>query len=249
MGETVIECLRHEGGIAQIAMRDEAGTNAMSEAFVEALLANLRAATEWPELRVIVLSGLPEVFCSGASREVLVGLLGGRLAPADIVLPKVVLDLPVPVIAAMEGHAIGGGLALGICADILLIARESRYGASFMNMGFTPGMGLTELLTHVMTPALACELLFGGEPKKGSWFEGRSGFNAILPREQVLGRAMDLAARFAEKPRGALEILKRTLSLPRRQAFERTHTVESLMHRVSFASPEARSGIEESLDQ
>ena len=64
-----------------------------------------------------------------------------------------VLDLPILVVAAMAGHAIGGGLALGLCADIILLSRESRYGASFMNMGFTPGMGITKLLEHVMSPA------------------------------------------------------------------------------------------------
>lgn len=237
---------RGADGIGVVAMRDEVGKNAMSEPFVRELVARLAEATAWDELRVLVLTGLPDMFSSGATREVLVGLVRGSLAPSDILLPKAVLDVPVPVIAAMEGHGIGGGFALGLCADLVVIARESRYGASFMNMGFTPGMGMTELLLHVMTPAQAHELLFTGEPRKGAAFVGASGFNAILPRAEVLPHAMNLAARIAEKPRRALEMLKRTLSLPRRQAFERTHTVETLMHRVSFADPAARQGIEDS---
>jgi polyketide biosynthesis enoyl-CoA hydratase PksI len=177
------------------------------------------------------------------------GLARGEVAPTDILLAKAVLDLPVPVIAAMEGHAIGGGLALGVAADIVLIARESRYGASFMNMGFTPGMGITRLLEYVMSPALASELMFSGEPKKGSFFEGKSGFNAILPRRDVKARAMDIAARICDKPRVALEMLKQSLSLGRRQAFEQTHTLESLMHRVSFAARDILGRIEEYHDQ
>jgi polyketide biosynthesis enoyl-CoA hydratase PksI len=237
------------GGIGVIAMRDAAGKNAMSAPFVEDLLAALRAVTAWEPLRVIVLAGTPEIFSSGASLDMLRDLTHGAVAPTDILLAKAVLDLPVPVIAAMEGHAIGGGLALGAAADIVIIARESRYGASFMNMGFTPGMGITELLTHVMSPALAAELLFSGEPKKGSFFEGKSGFNAILPRAEVLPRALTIAARIGEKPRSSLSMLKQTLTLGRRQAFERTHTLESLMHRVSFAAPDVLSRIEDHHDQ
>lgn len=238
-----------DDGVGVIAMRDEVGRNAMSERFVHELVQALGEAQRAAELKVVLLTGLPDVFSSGASREMLVGLVRGELVPTDIVLPKLVLDLPVPVVAAMEGHAIGGGLALGLCADIVLIARESRYGASFMSMGFTPGMGMTELLHHVMPPALAHELLFTAEPKKGSYFEGRSGFNAILSRAEVRPRALSIAARIAEKPRTSLEMLKRTLSLPRRQAFEKTYTIESLMHRVSFAQANTLGLIEEHHDQ
>lgn len=236
-------------GVGVIAMRDAEGKNAMCERFVEELLAALRAATSSEAVKVVVLQGTPEIFSSGANVEMLRALVHGAVVPTDIVLAKAVLDVPVPVIAAMEGHAIGGGLALGAAADIVVIARESRYGASFMNMGFTPGMGITRLLQHVMSPALAAELLFTGEPKKGAFFEGKSGFNAILPRAEVLPRAMTMAARIAEKPRLSLEILKRTLSIGRRQAFEETHTLESLMHRVSFAAPDVLARIEDHHDQ
>ena len=230
-----VSLIRHDDGVVELAMRDEAGRNAMSEPFVHALSARLKEAALIGDAKCFVLTGLPDIFSSGASFDMLVGLSKGELEPTDIVLPKLVLDLPVPVIAAMGGHAVGGGFALGLCADVVLMARGSRYGATFMGMGFTPGMGATELLLHVMPPSLASELLFTGEAKKGSWYEGRTGVNAVVPRAEVEGRAMQLAARIAEKPRASLEMLKRTQSLPRRQAFERTYTMETLMHRVSFA--------------
>jgi polyketide biosynthesis enoyl-CoA hydratase PksI len=234
-----------EGGVGVVAMADAEGKNAMSERFVHELLAAFSAATAWAPLKVVLLQGLPEIFSSGASMEMLRALCQGGVAPTDILLAKAVLDVPVPVIAALEGHGVGGGLALGLAADIVMIARESRYGATFMNMGFTPGMGMTRLLQQVVSPAIAAELLFSGELKKGSWFEGRSGFNAILPRAEVLPRARDLAARIADKPRKSLELLKRTLSIGRRQAFEETHTLESLMHLLSFSGPEVLRRIEE----
>ncbi len=236
-------------GVGVVAMEDRDGKNAMSARFVEELYTALDRAAACPDLRVLVLRGLPEVFCAGASLDMLRGLARGEVAPTDILLPRAVIEVPVPVIAAMEGHAVGGGLALGCCADMVILARESRYGASFMNLGFTPGMGITHLLDRVMPPALADELLFSGENKRGSFFEGRCGFNAVLPRAEVLPRAFSLAARVAEKPRRALEMLKRARALGRRRDFEESRTLESLMHEVSFSDPSALSRIEESYDE
>ena len=241
----LVRLVRHDEGIAELALRDTAGRNAFSEPFVHQLVAAAVEAEEDPRTKVVVLTGLPDVFASGAPRELLVKLARGEFVPSDIVLSKTILDLPVPCIAAMEGHATGGGLALGLCADLVLIARESRYGASFMNMGFTPGMGITRLLEHVLSRAVAHELLYTGEFRRGSSFAGQSGFNYVLPRDQIRAKAFDLAARIAEKPRVALETLKRTLSLGRRQAFEETRTIEAMMHEITFAQDEVRQRIED----
>jgi polyketide biosynthesis enoyl-CoA hydratase PksI len=232
-------------GIATIVMNDAPGRNTLSESFVHDLSETLRALATHGDARVAVLLGLPDVFSAGASREMLEAILDGKLAPADILLPKAVLDVPVPVIAAMEGHAVGGGLALGLCADVILIARESSYGCNFMNLGFTPGMGTTRLLEHVLSRAIAHEMMYTGQFFRGAHFEGRSGFNYILPRAQVRPKAMDLAARIAEKPRQAVEILKRVLSMDKRRAFEASRTAEAMMHAITFAGPDVRRLIEE----
>lgn len=232
-------------GVAELRMHDEAGKNGFSEPFLAALVAAVNDAAENEGARVVLLRGLPEVFCSGAPHDLLLRLVTGRFAPADIVLARQVLDLPIPLVAAMEGHATGGGFALGLCADIVLMARESRYGCNFINMGFTPGMGTTRLLEHVLSPAVAHELLLTGELRRGADFAKHGGINHILPRAEVLPKALDLARRIAEKPRGALVTLKRTLSIRRRQAFEESRTIEALMHEVSFASEATRQRIEE----
>ena len=232
-------------GVAEIHMRDRNGRNALSDTFVEALVHAVTAAVSEPKAKVLVLLGTDEVFSSGAPKEMLLRIVQGDLAPSEIRLPKVLLDLPLPMIAAMEGHAIGGGFAIGLCADIVLIARESRYGCNFMTMGLTPGMGTTRLLEHTLSPAVAHELLYTGELRRGSAFEGVGGFNGVLPRSEVPARAFDIAARIAEKPRLALEALKRSLSAPRRRLFEETFTVETMMHQVVLGAPEILRTIED----
>jgi polyketide biosynthesis enoyl-CoA hydratase PksI len=233
-----------DDGVALVRMEDEAGRNALSEVMVGALQEALRAAGERDDVRAVVLAGLPEHFSTGASPDVLAALVEGAVAPDDLLLPRALLEVPVPLIAAMEGHAIGGGLALALCADMIVAARESRYGCNFMDYGFTPGMGTTALLEHVVGAPLAHEMLYTGALLKGARFQGR-GFNHVLPRPQVLARAHELAGRIAEKPAGALRVLKATLAARKRALYEEAFTAEVRMHRRTFGTAEARARIAE----
>jgi polyketide biosynthesis enoyl-CoA hydratase PksI len=231
-------------GVATVAM-DDGDNNALSHAMVDELGVAFAAIARDRAVRAVVLAGRPDYFSSGAGRDVLSDLVTGRRESAELLLPRLLLDCPVPCVAAMAGHAVGGGFALGVAADLVLLGAESRYCLNFMNLGFTPGMGTSRLLEHVLSPAIAHELLFTGEARRGSAFLGKTGVNHVLPRDEVLPRALDLAARIAEKPRAALVALKRTLSIGRRQAFEAARTQEALMHAISFAQPEAARLIEE----
>jgi len=233
-----------DAGIVTVVLADHENRNAFSEHFVEELKACLEGAAEDLNTKVVVLRGLSDVFAAGASREMLGRLARGEIPPTDIILTKSLLEVPVPTISAMEGHATGGGLALGFAADIIVCAKESRYGASFMNMGFTPGMGITGLLEHALSPAVAHEMLFTGEFRKGGELGGRGGINHVVPRSQVLYKAYDIARQIAEKPRQSLELLKRTLSIPRRQKFEESRTAEAMMHAITFTQRDIVDRIE-----
>ncbi len=231
-------------GVAEIVMESADGRNALTDTFVASLVSALNDAAAVPESRVLLLKGTSEVFCSGASKELLLRLAGGDMSPAEIDLPRRVLGAQLPLIAAMEGHAVGGGFALGLCADIILVARESRYGCNFIDLGITPGMGTTRLLEQVLPSAIANELLLSGELRRGSDFAESGGFNYLLPKTEVLPKAVDLARRIAEKPRYALETLKGSIAARRIAVFEDALTDEARMHRTVFDQPETRKRIE-----
>ncbi len=222
--------IRDDGPVRWVRLAD-----GRHNALTEPMVAAITDALELPgATRVVVLAGTRAIFCSGADPDVLAGLTAGAVEPTELVLPRVVLGAEVPVVAAMTGHAIGGGLVLGLCADVVLFAAESRYGATFMNHGFTPGMGATRLLEKVMRPALAHELLLGGEPWRGAAL-ARHGVANVWLRNEVETRAEELAWRIADKPRSAVVRLKRELARPWQEAFEAAHPVEARMHRACFA--------------
>jgi polyketide biosynthesis enoyl-CoA hydratase PksI len=221
-------------GIVHIKLNDQRGKNCLSPDMVHELTQHLQTIKSNDHLKVLILSGLPDVFCAGADMETLVKLGKGQIKPVDILLSKAILDIPFPVISAMEGHAIGGGLALGLCADIVIMAEESRYGCSFMNLGFTPGMGTTRLMEHFLSPAIAHELLYTGQNRKGADFKGIANFNHIVPKKEVESLASQLAMSIAEKPTLSLRVLKRYLSIERRKTFEETYSIETMMHELTF---------------
>ena len=226
--------IERDDRVVTVRMTDAATANALGHDTVAALEAAFAELGRDARIHAIVLAGLPDVFSSGASRDVIDDLVTGRRHTGELDLPRILLGCPVPCIAAMAGYAIGGGFALGIAADIIGLGDESRYTVNFLDLGFTPGMGTTALLEHVLSPAIAHELLFTGEARRGRDF-ARTGVNHVLPRAEVEARAHDLAARIADKPREAVVALKRTLSVSRRQAFELARTQEALMHVASFA--------------
>lgn len=238
-----------EDAVAIVRMQDETGRNSFTENFLAELRAALQTVAADRSVRVILLCGLPDVFCSGAPLELLRQLSANSLSPSELYLPRELLQLPLPCIAAMQGHAAGGGLALGLCADMTVVARESRYGASFMNMGFTPGMGMTRLLEHAMLPSLAHEMLYTGGFYRGSEFEGGRGFNRVVTKDEVENVAMDMALQIAEKPRTALELLKKTLANRRLKKYEADFQTEALMHRICFNEAETRRFIEDNYAQ
>jgi polyketide biosynthesis enoyl-CoA hydratase PksI len=107
-------------------------------------------------------------------------------------------------------------------------------------------MGTTSLLEHVLSPALADQLLFSGEFFLSCHFEGRTGINHILPGPEVLQRASDIAARIAEKPRASLVALKRAfIGTPASSIRRQRVTQEGLVHTISFAQPKVVRLIED----
>lgn len=241
----LIKLTYNDNGIANLQMQDAKNKNGFTAPFVEDLVHYLHLLKFNEDYKVLLITGLPDVFCSGADLDTLVKLCKKEIKPVDIVLSKMLLDIPVPVISAMEGHAIGGGLALGVCADIAILAEESRYGCSFMNMGFTPGMGVTKLMEHYMSPAVAQEMQYTGNFYLGKSLIGKTNFNYILPKVEVLEKAQLLAEAMAEKPRKALTVLKRYQSMERRKMFEETFSIETMMHELTFNEAEILKTIQD----
>jgi enoyl-CoA hydratase/carnithine racemase len=203
--------------------------------FKDRLAAAVASVKDDASVRVVLLEGGERYFCAGASRDSLLRADAGREVPRYAAeLPLLVLDIPVPTIAVMSGHAIGGGFALGLLTDLPLLAEESLYGMNFMALGFTPGMGSTVVLEDAVGPRLARELLFTGRLVKGRELKA-AGFAGVAPKADLRRRALELAHEVAAAPREALVRLKAMLARSRRERVVRALHDERLSHLALFA--------------
>ena len=209
--------------------------------FVARFSATVELVSADTSVRAVVLEGGQRYFSAGASREALLGVLTGEgIIDYTAQLTRAILAVPVPTIAAMAGHAIGGGFVLGLWCDMPLLAKESLYGANFMALGFTPGMGATTVLEEVLGGPLARELLFTGRLIKGRELKqmGCPLAHAVMPRAEVNERALSIAREIADVPREALLRLKESLGARRRTQAERAMEDEQANHRYLFGDPE-----------
>ena len=239
-----IQTRMDENEIAVLKMNDEQGGNALGKEFMEELT---RAFDDLRDRgpKVLILQGLPNVFSPGGSKEILMDICRGSVAAVELPIPEKLLDLPFPVIAAMEGYAVGGGLALALCSDIVIAARESRYGATFASLGLTPGLGCTALLAEMVGPFLAAEMMFTARTFRGSELAERAtNINYIVARNEVMPLAERLALRIADKDKEIIRMIKVALAARKKALLPEARLREDMMHRLCIANPDTRARIE-----
>ncbi len=241
----VVEYQVDSRNIATITMQDQQHNNMLSGQLVDELVALLeRCEEERPH--VVILRGLPEVFSAGAEQSTLEGLTRGEIHVKDVMVSERLLQCTIPLVAAIEGHAMGGGLVMAACCDIVVAALESRYGAVFIQMGFTPGMGCTKLLEFLFGVPLAHEMMYSGQRFRGRDLAERgSHINRWVTKEQVYPTAYEIATRISQNNPKSLSLLKYTLNAPKRRALIDARLQEDLMHRITFSYPETKKNIEE----
>jgi polyketide biosynthesis enoyl-CoA hydratase PksI len=240
---STVELTRPHPGVARLAMEDREGSNTFTLALVQGLFERMAEIAADPELRVVVLHGYDSVFLAGGTLGELLDIADGTRSFDDKGFYRLLLDCPLPVIAAMQGHAMGGGFVFGLYADIVMLARESIYGTNFMKYGFTPGMGATEIVPRKLGEALAAEMLYSARAFHGGRLAERGIPFAVLPRAELIAQALALAAELADKPRLALTLLKQRLTADLRARLPEAIATERQMHEATFARPETRARI------
>jgi len=244
MDESVVELREIQPEIVQVTMQDRIHKNTFSKQIIAGLIESFASIAENKHVKVVVLTGYDSYFSSGGRQEELLLLQQGQMKFTDIDIFRLALDCPVPVIAAMQGHGIGGGLVLGLFSDFIILGRESIYAANFMKYGFTPGMGATYILPKKLGFSLAQEMLMNAATFRGEELKTRGVPFSVVPRNEVLLRAHQLAKELAEKPRESLITLKRHLVSSIREALPDVIEQEVIMHNKTFGQKEVKGKIQ-----
>ncbi|WP_158607978.1 polyketide synthase [Nocardia panacis] len=240
---------RHDG-ILEIRIDDAQARNRLTPGVLAGIPAALRSADADPRIKVCVLLGRPDVFCLGARQEDLLSLRAGRLTAmyADECV-RGPLRCRVPVVAAMRGHAIGGGLLLGLFCDVLVLSERSVYRANFLHYGFTPCLGAAAIMTNRLGAVLGAEMLLTADGYQGRTLRERAAPVRVVDHESVEPRASELAARLAAVPRSTLEMMKSLLTRSLRADTDRDIAEELDMQHRTIRLPEIADRLRETSDQ
>lgn len=231
-------------GILEIRMQDRVSKNTFSMELAEGLIEAFQSTAAQPQYKVVILTGYDSYFASGGTKEGLLFLSAGKGRFSDRDFYSLALHCPIPVIAAMQGHGIGGGFVLGMFADFPLLSRESVYTTNFMRYGFTPGMGATYVLPQKLGISLAEEMMIVARTYRGEELQKRGIPFPVLPRAELMDHALELATTIAEKPRISLVTLKDHLVAPLRTGLPAVIDQEVAMHEKTFHRPEVKERIE-----
>jgi enoyl-CoA hydratase/3-hydroxyacyl-CoA dehydrogenase len=189
-----------DGGIATITMNRPEAMNALNEKVLRELKASIAEVRDDPTVRVVIITGEGPAFVAGADiRAMKVKNLVeireftrfGHGVLADIE------SLEKPVIAAVNGFALGGGLELALACDIRLASTEARMGFPEVGLGIFPGLGGTQRATRLIGKGKACELIFTGYQIGAEEAANMGLVNRALPPHELMAEARRLAKRVA----------------------------------------------------
>ena len=239
----------HVGGVVVVTLSLPGRRNAMSAAMTASWGRAMTALRADRSVRVVVVTGEGSAFCSGGDLSWIGSEPGAAVDRLrERMLPfyrtwLAVRDLEVPTIAAVNGSAIGAGLALALACDLRYAAEDARLGMPFTALGMHPGMASTYLVPEVAGLAVAREMLLTGRVVTGAEAAAMGLVNQAFPQAEVLPKALSVADAVAAAAPVATRLTKAALAVGGPVTFEAALQWESLAQPVTLATEDLQEGL------
>ena len=248
MGEYVrVEAARGEAGDAVAVIRlDRPPMNALDGDVQASIAAAAAQAEADPQVRAVILYGGEKVFAAGADVKEMAALDYAQMTARSRALQdsfSAVARIGKPVIAAITGYALGGGLELALCADFRVAGESARLGQPEILLGLIPGAGGTQRLPRLVGPARAKDIVFTGRFVNAAEALRIGLVDQVVPDHDVLSAATALAARYAAGPALALRAAKQAIDEGLEVDLRTGLEIERLHFTGMFATEDARSGM------
>jgi enoyl-CoA hydratase len=199
-------------GIATITLNRPEALNALSKEVVEEILRAVEDARTDENIRVVVLTGAGEkAFSAGADIKAMVGMTALKARELSSMGEKLCVtleNLEKPVIAAINGYALGGGMEVAMACDLRIASENARMGQTEINIGLIPGWGGTQRLTRLVGMTKAKELVFTGRMIDARTAEQIGLLNMAVPADKFREVVHQLAVDLASKAPVALKVAK-----------------------------------------
>ncbi|MDD5093175.1 MAG: enoyl-CoA hydratase/isomerase family protein [Dehalococcoidia bacterium] len=212
--ETVL--LQKEDKVATIILNRPEKLNTMSPELMSDLTKAIGEVERDDEVRAVIVTGAGRAFCAGGDVHKLLApsrdplkIMG--LAHDGAKMVSAMRNLPKPLIAAVNGPAIGGGFNIALACDIIIAAENASFCSAFVLLGLHPDTGGIYFLTRLVGTARACELIFTGKTIGAAEAERIGLVNHVVPADKLETTVRELATRLANGPSMAIGLAKASI--------------------------------------
>jgi 2-(1,2-epoxy-1,2-dihydrophenyl)acetyl-CoA isomerase len=249
--ETHVKVHVHDGvGLIQLNRPEK--MNAIGAITRRQLGEAIKQAERDDNVRVVVLTGSGRAFCSGADVTEM-AQEGGMRSPEDVgnvlrneYMPMLtrLRTMPKPVIAAMNGPAVGIGASYALACDIRIAVPEAYLLEAFVNIGLAPDGGVSWLLPRMAGTGVAYEMFFTGKPLSATDAYRLGIINRLVPADRLEAEVRELASQLVSQPRQAMAAAKRAVNHALESSYEEALEFESYLQEAQAASPEFAEGVQ-----
>lgn len=238
-----------DGPIATITFNRPETLNALDEPVGLELGKIFKTMERDKNVRVAILTGSGRAFSSGGNLDMIEGRTKKKIATNKHELKKFyrvflnIRNLRVPVIGAINGHAIGAGFCLALACDLRYAASTAKMGANFSRLGLAPGMGGTYLITRLVGPMRAAEILLLAENLSASRAHDMGLLNGVFEPEHLMSHVHGVARVIAENGPLVIAHIKKGIQKVLHATLEQMFDYDSAAQAASFATEDIREGI------
>ncbi|RLI83448.1 enoyl-CoA hydratase/isomerase family protein [Archaeoglobales archaeon] len=235
-----------ENGILWARLNRPEALNAINEEVVASLEKLVEKVREERDIRVVVIIGTGKAFCAGA--DIKMFLRSNTFVAREIIerLGKALEafeDLDIPIIAAVNGFALGGGCEIAMACDLIIASEKAFFGQPEINLGIIPGAGGTQRLARLIGWKKAMELCLTGDRISAQEAEKLGLVNKIVKEEELEEEVRKIAQTIASKSPTAVTLVKQAVNRGFKMGLKDGIAYERDLFALSFSSEDAKEGM------
>ncbi len=241
-----------DDGIGVVTVNRPQLRNALSSETVEALESALREVEANADVKVVVITGAGKAFVAGADIKEMSTMdtaAARAFSQRGHRLITLMEQMKKPIIAAVNGYALGGGLELALACDFIYAAEEARLGLPEVTLGVIPGFGGTQNLPRLIGPSRSKELIFTGRQLTAQQAREWGLVNEVVPADELMTRVMELAQNIARNGTLAISTAKEAVVSGLNVTKENGLRLEGALFGLLFDSEDQKEGMHALLEK
>ena len=241
-----IKVERADGAIAIITLNRESALNAFNKQLMDELTTALDALDADPDVRCLIITGSGRAFAAGADIKEMQAKTFPQTYMEDFITAnwERTARMRTPVIAAVNGFALGGGCELAMMCDFILASDKAKFGQPEINLGVIPGAGGSQRLTRFVGKSKAMEMCLTGRMMDAEEAERSGLVSRIVPHDELIEEAKATARKIAEKPAVAAMMAKEAVNTAYETTLSQGVMFERRLFHSLFATDDQSEGME-----